>query len=116
MFREDMTLDEILKIEVPEDRIERLKKLVTFDIPEMSEEVERFLIKQQIQFVNIQYARFLAGVKFTEADVDSLMENAVDCHAHGGSDPFNRLLLEDEIAFDYSKAKMLLELAYALTD
>lgn len=106
MFRDNMTLDEILDIEVDEDRIERLKKLVTFDIPDLSEDVERFLIKQQIQFVNIQYARFLAGVKFSEADVDALMENGVDCHAHGGSDPFNRLLLEDDIAIDYSKAKM----------
>ena len=85
MFQEDMTLDDILKIEVPEERIDRLKKLVTFDIPDMSEEVERFLIKQQIQSVNIQYARFLAGVNFTESDVDALMEDAIDCHAHGGS-------------------------------
>jgi len=107
MFREDMTLDEILKIEVPEDRVDRLKKLVKFDLPDIGEDVERFLLKQQIQFVNIQYARFLAGVTFNEDDVDGLMENAIDCHAHGGSDPFNRLLLEDEIAFDYSKEKML---------
>ena len=106
MFREDMSLDEILKIEVPEERVDRLKKLVQFDIPGISEDVERFLLKQQIQFVNIQYARFLAGVKFTEDDVNDLMENAIDCHAHGGSDPFNRLLLEDEIAFDYSKENM----------
>lgn len=106
MFHEDMSLDEILKIEVPEERVDRLKELVQFDIPGIDEEVERFLLKQQIQFVNIQYARFLAGVKFTEDDVDDLMENAIDCHAHGGSDPFNRLLLEDEIAFDYSKENM----------
>jgi len=106
MFREDMSLDEILKIEVSEERVDRLKELVQFDIPGIDEKVERFLLKQQIQFVNIQYARFLAGVKFTEDDVDDLMENAIDCHAHGGSDPFNRLLLEDEIAFDYSKENM----------
>jgi len=106
MFREDMSLDEILKIEVPEERVDRLKELVQFDIPGIDEKVERFLLKQQIQFVNIQYARFLAGVKFTEDDVNDLMENAIDCHAHGGSDPFNRLLLEDEIAFDYSKENM----------
>ena len=106
MFREDMSLDEILKIEVTEERVDRLKELVQFDIPGIDEKVERFLLKQQIQFVNIQYARFLAGVKFTEDDVDDLMENAIDCHAHGGSDPFNRLLLEDEIAFDYSKENM----------
>ncbi|MBW1994912.1 MAG: hypothetical protein JRI77_10770, partial [Deltaproteobacteria bacterium] len=106
MFREEMTLEDILKIEVDEDRIQRLRKLVKFDIPGINEEVERFLIRQQIQFVNIQYARFLAGVTFTESDVDALVRNAVDCHAHGGSDPFDRLMLEDEIAFDYSKAGM----------
>ncbi len=106
MFREDMSLDEILKIEVSEERVDRLKELVQFDIPGIDEKVERFLLKQQIQFVNIQYARFLAGVTFTEDDVDDLMEGAIDCHAHGGSDPFNRLLLEDEIAFDYSKENM----------
>ncbi|MBW1817738.1 MAG: hypothetical protein JRJ60_11330 [Deltaproteobacteria bacterium] len=106
MFKEGMTLDEILKIEIPEDRVDRLKELVSFDIPDLSDEVARFLLKQQIQVVNIQYARFLAGVKFTEADVDNLMKGAIDIHAHGGSDPFDRLLLEDEIAMDYSRAGM----------
>ena len=33
MFKEGMTLDEILKIEIPEDRVDRLKELVSFDIP-----------------------------------------------------------------------------------
>ena len=106
MFKEGMNLDEILKITIPEERVDRLKELVTFDIPDLSDEVARFLLKQQIQVVNIQYARFLAGVKFTEADVDDLMRGAIDIHAHGGSDPFDRLLLEDEIAMDYSLAGM----------
>jgi len=106
MFKEGMTLDEILKIEVPEDRVDRVKELVEFDIPDLSDEVSRFLLKQQIQVVNIQYARFLAGVKFTEQDVDDLMTGAIDIHAHGGSEPFDRLLLEDDIAFDYSRAGM----------
>ena len=106
MFKEGMNIDEILKIEVPEERVDRLKELVNFDIPDLSEEVKRFLIKQQIQVVNIQYARFLAGVKFTEADVDDIMKGAIDIHAHGGSDPIDRLLLEDEIAIDYNKAGM----------
>jgi len=47
-----------------------------------------------------------AGVKFTQADVKEILEGAIDCHAHGGSDPFDRLLLEDEIAIDYSRVKM----------
>jgi hypothetical protein len=67
--------------------IERVKKLVRFDIPDLSEEVKNFLISQQLQFVNIQYARFMAGVKFTEQDVKELLEGAIDCHAHGAPTP-----------------------------
>jgi len=37
MFREDMSLDEILKIEVPEERVDRLKELVQFNIPGIDE-------------------------------------------------------------------------------
>ena len=86
--------------------MDRLEQLVKFDIPDLGDEVSRFLLKQQIQIVNIQYARFLAGVKFTGSDVDALMHGAIDIHAHGGSEPFDRLLLEDEIAYDYSRAGM----------
>ena len=39
----------------------------------------------------------MAGIKFTPADVDELMQGAIDIHAHGGSDPFDRLLPEDEV-------------------
>jgi hypothetical protein len=106
MSKEEMTLEEILGIAVPQERIERVKKLVHFDIGEASDEIQEFLLKQQLQFVNIQYARFFAGVRFTREDIDSLMHGAIDCHAHGGSDPFDRLLLEDEIAIDYSEARM----------
>ncbi len=106
MFKDDMSFEKALAIKVDPERIERVKKLVRFDIPDLSEEVKNFLISQQLQFVNIQYARFMAGVKFTEQDVKELLEGAIDCHAHGGSDPFDRLLLEDEIAFDYSRARM----------
>jgi len=101
-----MSLEKILNIKVSEDRIERVKSLVRFDIPDRSEEVKNFLTSQQLRFVNIQYARFIAGVKFTQQDVNELLNGAIDCHAHGGSDPVDRLLLEDEIAFDYSRAKM----------
>lgn len=106
MFKGDMSFEEILKIKVPKDRIERVKGLVRFDIPGLSEEVKNFLISEQLKFVHIQYARFMAGIEFTPKDVSELLEGAIDCHAHGGSDPFDRLLLEDEIAFDYSKVKM----------
>jgi hypothetical protein len=106
MFKEDMSLEKILTIKVAPDRIERVKNLIRFDIPDLSEEVKTFLISQQLQFVNIQYARFMAGVTHTQQDVQDLLEGGIDCHAHGGSDPFDRLLLEDEIAFDYSRAGM----------
>lgn len=106
MFKEGTSFEEILNISVPEERIERVKNLVRFDIPNLSEEIKSFLIAQQLRFVSIQYARFMTGIKFTRQDVNELLQGAIDCHAHGGSDPFDRLLLEDEIAFDYSRARM----------
>src|SRR5205085_1828499 len=93
---EELALREILQVEVPRDRVERLKGLTRVDDPNVPDEVFDYLIRQQAQSVNIQYARFLSGVQFTEADVDDLLVDAVDSHAHGGSDPFERLLLEDE--------------------
>jgi hypothetical protein len=51
MFKEGMTFEEILGIEVPQERIERVKKLVHFDIGEASDEIQEFLLKQQLQFI-----------------------------------------------------------------
>ena len=48
----------------------------------------------------------MAGIKFTPADVDELMQGAIDIHAHGGSAPFDRLLPEDEVCKEYTKAGM----------
>jgi hypothetical protein len=106
VFKGDKSFEEILNIEVSPERVEKVKSLVRFDIPNLPEEVKNFLIKQQLQFVNIQYARFISGVKFTLQDVQEILEGAIDCHAHGGSDPIDRLLMEDEIAIEYSRAKM----------
>ncbi|MBI5441725.1 MAG: hypothetical protein HY900_11020 [Deltaproteobacteria bacterium] len=103
MYKDDLSLEQILDIQVDRERLERVKSLVRFDIPGISEEVKDFLVSQQLEFVNIQYARFMAGVKFTQQDVLDLLRGVVDCHAHGGSDPFDRLLLEDEIAMEYSR-------------
>lgn len=99
---EGLSLRQILEIEVPDDRVERLKKLCSVDIPGISDDVLTFLVRQQAQFANIQYARFLSGAKFTEQDVDDILTNAADCHVHGGSDPMERILLEDDIAKDYT--------------
>jgi hypothetical protein len=38
--------------------------------------------------------------------VDEVLVNGIDSHAHGGSDPFERLLLEDDIGIEYSQAGM----------
>jgi hypothetical protein len=104
---EKYDLKKLMSIEVPEDRIDRLSELVTFDSDEeLSEEVKRYLIKQQIRYVNIQYARFLAGSKIKIEDIDELLVDAIDIHAHGGSEPFERIMLEDDLAIDYAKAKM----------
>ncbi|MHB0869359.1 MAG: DUF6282 family protein, partial [Chloroflexota bacterium] len=101
-----LSLQQILQIEVPDDRVERLKTLAQVDIPGISEEIRTFLIRQQAQFANIQYARFLAGTKCTEQDVDDILTNSIDIHVHGGSDPMERLLLEDDIAVEYTNVGM----------
>jgi hypothetical protein len=101
---EGLSLQEILQVEVPDDRVERLKQLAEVDAPGISDEVFTWLIRQQAQYANIQYTRFLAGAKFTEQDVDEVLTNSIDIHAHGGSDPFERLLLEDDLAKDFTDA------------
>ncbi len=103
---ENLPLSEILKVQVEPERVERLKQLTTIDEPGVSDEVVTWMVRQQAQWANIQYARFLAGARFTEQDVDELLTNAIDCHTHGGSDPMERLLLEDDIGIDYSEAGM----------
>ena len=103
---EGFDLEELLKVEVSSERIERLKKWTKFDDPDMTPEVEEYLHRQFAKLCHIQYGRFLAGVKFTEADIDDCMCGAIDIHTHGGSDPFDRLLLEDEMAIEHTQARM----------
>ena len=101
-----MNLKEILKTTVSEDRVDRLMELTRPDVEGVSEEVLRFLVRQSAQYVNIQYARFLAGIHFSEQDVDDVMRGAIDIHAHGGSDPIERIMLEDDMAIQASEAGM----------
>jgi hypothetical protein len=103
MPEEGLSLQEILQIEVPDDRVERLKQLTRPDA-DVSDEVHTWLVRQQAQWVNIQYTRFLAGAAFTEQDVDDILTNSLDIHVHGGSDPMERLLLEDDIGYDFTDA------------
>src|SRR5579859_375581 len=83
---EGLGLKDILQIEVPDDRVERLKKLTRPDA-DVSDEIHTWVVRQQAQVTNIQYTRFLAGAKFTEQDVDDILTNSLDIHVHGGSDP-----------------------------
>ena len=103
---QELPLQEILRVEVPRERVERLKQLTTVDDPEVSDEVLDYLLRKQAQFVNIQYTRFLSGIKFTEAEVKELVRGSIDIHAHGGSEPFERLMLEDELGIEATQAGM----------
>jgi len=100
-----LSLKDILAIKVSPERVDRLMELTRPDV-DASEEVLRYLVEQQAQYVNIQYMRFQAGAKFTEADVDEIINGAIDTHAHGGSEPFERVMLEDDMAIEASKAGM----------
>ena len=104
---EAYSLQQLMQIKVDDARVERLRDVIVFDSEEeLSPEVKDYLLRQQIRFVNIQYARFLAGTHFTLQDVDDLLEGAIDIHCHGGSEPFERIALEDDILKDAAKAKM----------
>jgi hypothetical protein len=103
---DNLPLSEILKVHVSDERVERLKQLTSVDAEGVTDEIFTWLVRQQAQWANIQYTRFLAGAKFTEQDVDEILANAIDCHTHGGSDPMERLLLEDDIGIDYTRAGM----------
>ena len=104
---ENFTMQELMQISVPQERVDRLKDLLVFDTDEpISDEVKEYLIKQQIKYVNIQYARFLAGIHFTQEEVDSLLRGSIDIHAHGGSEPFERICMEDDMLQDFAGAGM----------
>lgn len=104
---EKFSMQELMQIAVPEDRVDRLMDTVVFDTDEpISDEVKRYLIRQQVKYVNIQYARFLAGIHFTQDDVDELLAGSIDIHAHGGSEPFERIMLEDDMLKDFTRAGM----------
>lgn len=81
-----------------------VSKLVKIDLPGLSPEVEKFLLERELKFYELEYSRYLSGCKITEELVDKLVKDAVDTHCHGGSEPIERLLLEDDIAVDYTRA------------
>lgn len=101
----DSSLQQVLNVDVTDDRLDRLKQLTHPDA-DVTDEVRNWLVRQQARWTNIQYARFLAGAKYTEEDVDDLLTNSIDTHAHGGSDPIERLMLEDDLAYDCTDVGM----------
>ena len=104
---ESMSLSEILSTKVDQDRIERLKKLTRPDVPEDTPEIViEYLLANQARVVDIQYKRFLAGTKINLKEVDDLCQGSIDIHAHGGSEPFERLLDDDDLAIACMKRGM----------
>ncbi len=99
------TLEELLKMEASPERVDELMKLVEIDLP-VSDEIKRFLLKQQVEMFQLEYGRSAVGTKITRELVDGLLEGSIDTHVHGGSDPFERGQLEDEILMDATRAKM----------
>jgi hypothetical protein len=106
MAREEFDLAELLAVDADPERVEELMKSVEIDLPDLSDDVKRHLLKQQVEMFNIEYGRYAAGTRITDDIVEGLMEDAIDTHVHGGSDPFERRQLEDEIAIDCTTAKM----------
>src|SRR6056297_3549355 len=104
---EHLDLSEILAAEVDKERIELLKKLTKPDLPEDTpDEVIEFILANQARFVDIQYKRFLSGTQIRQEDVDEIMHGSIDIHAHGGSEPFERRILEDELVIQCMEAGM----------
>ncbi len=115
---ENFNMHELMQITVPQERVDRLKDLLVFDTDEpISDAVKEYLIRQQLKYVNIQYARFLAGIHFTQEEVDNLLQGSIDIHAHGGSEPFERICMEDDMLKDFAGAgcaRQLLKLGIRL--
>jgi hypothetical protein len=106
MAGEEFDLLELLRLEADPERVEGLMKAVELDLPGLRDEAKRHLLKQVVEMMNLEYGRYAAGTKITDQMIDELTENAIDTHIHGGSDPFERRQLEDDIAIDATKARM----------
>ena len=106
MANEEFNLQELLQVDAPQERIEELMELVEIDIPDLSDDVKRHLLKQQVEMFNLEYGRYGAQTKITDQIIEDLMVGMIDVHVHGGSDPFERRQLEDEIVIECMKAKM----------
>jgi hypothetical protein len=104
--KEEADLEELLKMEASPERVEELMQLTEIDIPGVSDEVKRHLLKQQVEMFNLEYGLRSVGTKISDDLIDELMKDSIDTHVHGGSEPFERRQFEDEIAIDCTKAGM----------
>lgn len=100
------TIEQLLGADPSPERIERLKSLFILDDPTAGPEVIDWLVRKEAKHFSIVYNSILAGVTIDEDAIDAMMKNVVDVHVHGGSDPFQRLQMEDEIGMQYTEAGM----------
>jgi Family of unknown function (DUF6282) len=103
---EGPSLEEILRIRPSDERIERLRGLIPFDEEDLTPEVETYLLRREVRQLSVSYNQILAATPVIEDLVDSLVRDSIDTHAHGGSDPMGRLMLEDDLAIEATKAGM----------
>lgn len=93
-------MEELRNIEAPSERVDELMRWVKVGLPNLSDDVKRHLLKQQVEMFNIEYGRYMGGTEITNELIDALMEDAIDTHVYGGLDPFERRQLEDEVTID----------------
>lgn len=104
MAEAPLNLEELLHGEADPARVDQLMKLVQVDLPGLSEEVKRHLVQQQLEMFHLEKAR--SPGRISDEIMDRLLKDSIDTHVHGGSDPFERRLWEDEIAIAATQAGM----------
>jgi hypothetical protein len=97
-------LSDIVQIKPSEERVARLKGVYSLADMELSPGAEEYLVRKEAAYLNVSYTQILSKTPVTDELIDDLLKNSMDTHAHGGSDPMERLLLEDELAIDCTQA------------
>lgn len=101
-----ISLEDLLNYEAPPERVEEFLKLIPLDIENVSDDVKRYLLKQVIEMMQLEYGRYENKTRITEELIDDIMRGSIDTHVHGASDPFERSQYEDEIGINATKAGM----------
>ncbi len=86
--------------------MDKAKQYTTIDIPGLSEEQLNILMRRELKKLVMEYGRYQTGIKFTEEDITRLVKGSIDVHSHGGSEPYERFALEDDIVKDYTRHGM----------